>query len=95
MKVRFTKRAQSDLLEIAAYIAVDNPSAAALVRRTIQQAIDLLSRQPSIGMRNLHSTGLRSKLAVPYPYRIHYRIRGDTLWVVHIRHTSRREWRGR
>jgi toxin ParE1/3/4 len=95
MRVRYSKQAQADLIEIAQYISVDNPSAAALVSSTIQRAIDLLSRRPGIGMTNRRAPGLRSKLAVPYPYRIHYRIRNETLWIVHVRHTSRREWRGK
>jgi toxin ParE1/3/4 len=94
MKVRYTRRAQSDLLEIAAYISAEDVGAAKRVARVVQHAIDLLARRPQIGIRNERSPGLLSKLANPYPYRIHYRIRGDILLVVHIRHTSRREWRG-
>lgn len=95
MKVRFSKRARADLVEIADYISRDNLVAAGRVRGAILHAIDLLSRQPNIGMRNERSPTLRSKLAVPFPYRIHYRTKGDTLWIIHIRHTSRREWRGK
>ncbi len=34
MRVRYSKQARADLLEIAEYVAADNPSAATLVRST-------------------------------------------------------------
>ena len=29
-----------------------------------------------------------------YPYRVYYRIRGDEVWIVHIRDMRREPWAG-
>ena len=29
-----------------------------------------------------------------YPYKVYYEVEGDEVWIVHIRHTSRRPWPG-
>jgi plasmid stabilization system protein ParE len=46
MKVRYTPRARSDIEEIFAYIAKDNPDAAQRVRRSIFAAIELVAVRP-------------------------------------------------
>lgn len=94
MNVRFSRRALRDLEEIADYIAADSPPAGARVRRAIVRIVDLISKHPYVGIENARNPELRSVLVTPYPYRLHYRVRNGTLWVVHIRHSSRRAWRG-
>jgi len=95
MKVRFSRRAFRDLTEIADYIAVENPAAAARTGAAIQKAIDLLSRHPYVGVRNARAAEMRSWLVTPFPCRVHYRVRDDIVWIVHVRHTARRDWPGR
>jgi toxin ParE1/3/4 len=94
MRIRYTARARADLAEIFEYISRDDLAAAKRVQRAIFDAIDLLASFPYIGIRNARSPGPRSKLVSRYPYRVHYRLRGQELWVVHIRHTARRPWEG-
>jgi toxin ParE1/3/4 len=43
-------------------------------------------------MRNPNAPNLRSLLVSRYQYRVHYEIRGDEVWIVHIRHTARRPY---
>jgi toxin ParE1/3/4 len=94
MKVRFALRARADLQEIKAYVIQENPAAADRVRRAILAAVSLLSRRPEIGIRNVDAPDTRSKLVTAYPYRVHYRVRGGVLEILHIRHTARRPWPG-
>ena len=92
MKVGVSRRALNDLAEIADYIAAEDRGAATRVRKAIEDAIDRIARYPYLGMQNARAADLRSVLVVPYPYRLHYRVRGETVWIVHIRHTARRPW---
>jgi len=94
MKVRYTRRALRNLREIVSFIATDNPDAADRVRRTILNTIDLVSTRPHVGIRNARAPELRSLLVPRYPYRVHYALRGDEVWIIHIRHTARRPWEG-
>jgi plasmid stabilization system protein ParE len=94
MRIRYTARARADLAEIFEYISRDDLAAAKRVQRAIFEAIELLAAFPYLGIRNVRSTELRSKLVSRYPYRLHYRLKGQELWVVHIRHTARRPWEG-
>jgi plasmid stabilization system protein ParE len=64
------------------------------VRDAILASINLLQIRPAIGIHIVGELGLRSKLVVGYPYRIHFRIRDGALEILHIRHTARRPWQG-
>jgi len=92
MKLRFTPRAESDLVEIHDFIATENPAAADRVRSAILAKAKVAARKPYLGMQSGSSKRLRSILVTPYQYRIHYSITVDKLVVLHIRHTARRSW---
>jgi toxin ParE1/3/4 len=94
MTLRFTPRARNDLRDILQYIANDNPAAADRVRLAFLDAIKLIGTRPHLGIRGSKSPELRSRLVTRYPYRIHYRIEDDDVWIVHIRHSARRPWNG-
>ena len=92
MKVRVTPRAGRDLESIRDFYFAESPNAADRVAQDILRAIALLRHQPDIGIRSIRQSDVRSKLVTGLPYRIHYRIRGGVLEVLHVRHTSRRPW---
>jgi toxin ParE1/3/4 len=92
MRVRYTRRALGDIASIYSYIAVDNPKAARAVESLIRQTAELLADYPHLGVQTKHSSEFRGIKAGRYPYRIYYRIRGDEIWIVHIRHLARRPW---
>jgi plasmid stabilization system protein ParE len=94
MRVRYTPRARADLDEIVHYIAIDDPHAAERVRKAIRNAIKLLAAHPYLGIQTARAPELRSKLVHRYPYRVHYQLIADDLWIVHIRHTARLPWSG-
>jgi len=88
MRVRYTPRALADLQRIHTYIARHNPSAATQVISIVEKRVDALSDLPEIGYRS-DEAGVRIILAIPYPYRIYYRIAADEITILHVRHTSR------
>jgi toxin ParE1/3/4 len=55
----------------------------------IQASIDSLTRFPEIG-RLVDAAGHRRLPVLRSPYVVYYRIAGDELIILHIRHTSRR-----
>jgi addiction module RelE/StbE family toxin len=89
MKVVYAPRALRDLHEIAAYLSKHTPSGTANVLAAIKSSIDTLSFFPQIG-RVVDEAGHRRVPVVRYPYVIFYRISDDELFILHIRHMSRR-----
>jgi toxin ParE1/3/4 len=89
MKVRYTSRARNDFVEIFSYIAKENPQAAQRVQAAILATIKLVAARPYIGIKNARATELRSRLVSRYPYRVHYFVRGQEVWILHIRHGAR------
>jgi addiction module RelE/StbE family toxin len=89
MKVRYTRRALSDVASIAEYIHQHNPAAAQRVEAAIRSTVEMLTDFPKIG-RECSELSARS-LGVPrYPYTVYYRVRGKRVSILHIRHDSRK-----
>jgi plasmid stabilization system protein ParE len=89
MNVVYAPRALRDLTSIGAYLVERNPIGAANVLGAIKSSIDTLSFFPQIG-RLVDDAGHRRVPVLRYPYLVFYRIAGDELLILHIRHTSRR-----
>ena len=89
MNVVYAPRALRDLKGIAAYLGERNPATVVNVLGAIKSSIDTLSFFPQIG-RVVDNVGHRRVPVLRYPYLIHYRIAGDELLILHIRHSSRR-----
>jgi toxin ParE1/3/4 len=89
MNVVYAPRALRDLESIAGYLTERNPAAALNVLGAIKASIDALTFFPKIG-RLADSAGHRRLPVQRYPYLIFYRIVGEELIILHIRHTSRR-----
>jgi len=90
MKLRLTRRAAQDLIEIAEYIRVENPNAAENVRASIIAAMQTLVRFPRLGRPQ--TTGNVRKLVTPrYGYVVYYmpdEARNEVI-VLTIQHPSR------
>jgi len=82
-KVVWSDRAVSDVENIKAYIAQFNPSAAG---RLVAAALQLESA-PAIGRA---TTRGRRELAIVTPYLIRYRITGNRVTILEVRHGARR-----
>jgi len=90
LRLRWTKRAERDLDEIASYIGQDSPAAAA---RVILELIDRveasLTKRPSIG-RAGRVLGTRELVMGDLPYVVPYRVREQDIEILRVLHTSRR-----
>jgi len=90
MKLRWLARAQRHLLEIHAYIAADNKTAARGVIKRIQTAAPLLARHPQAG-RTGRVEGTREFPIPGTPYMIVYRIHGKEAQILAIQHGAQ-QW---
>ena len=95
MKVRFSRRALAQIVEIHANIAAHDPRAARAAIGRIESAAALLARHPAIGRRTDHAA-IRVFSLRPYPWLMFYAadIGRDELTVLRIRHMARKtNWR--
>jgi toxin ParE1/3/4 len=87
MKLAYTRGALRDLRSIRSYIAAENPAAAVSVIERITGVAALLEKSPYLG-RPAHR-GARFLSISGLSYVVIYRIRGGTVEVIAIFHTSR------
>ena len=86
MRVVLTRRAQSNLTAIRAYIRKDNPAAATRVAAASATTCHRLQYLPDRG-RPGAVAGAREIVAF-WPYVIVYQIEGDIVYILRIRHGS-------
>jgi addiction module RelE/StbE family toxin len=88
--LRWTKRAERDLDEIARYIGQDSPAAAArVVLELLDHVESHLPNRPAIG-RVGRVLGTRELVIGGLPYIVPYRVREKDLEILRVLHTSRR-----
>lgn len=92
MKIHYTPAAFSDREQILEYLSERSASGARNVAVSIRQTIEQLRDQPYSGHRTVNPE-VRVIFVTRYPYKIFYRVR-DAIEILHIRHTSRRAWKG-
>ena len=93
MKVEYSKRALSDLKEIAAYCAtLDDPSVGERIAARIEAVVNRIAQLPQSGRPVVQRPGVRVVPLLRYRYVIFYAVRGKTVRILHVRHTSRRPW---
>jgi plasmid stabilization system protein ParE len=93
MRVRYTRRAFADREGIFEYLDRRNPLAARQVKAFIKRRILSLGENPERS-RRIEELGVHAHWLGRYPYIIYYRVVGDEVWIVHIRHAARRPWEG-
>jgi addiction module RelE/StbE family toxin len=89
MTIRFSSRALADLEGIFEHVAGENRRAASALVTRIELVIAMLAEHPKAG-RPTHPAGRRVLTVPRLPYRVFYRIIGDDVFILRIRHTSRR-----
>lgn len=96
MKAEYSPRALTDLRNIAAYYASsDNPVVGEAVAGRVQEVVARLELAPRSGRAVSEREGVRVAPLLRYSYNVFYAVLGETVRIVHIRHTSRRPWTGR
>ena len=94
MKVQYSQRALTQITEIIAAIAADDPPAAGAFARRVETLASLVARHPAIG-RQTSLARVRVIPAKPYPYLVFYQPAPEGgITVLRVRHMARREdWR--
>jgi len=85
----YAPRALRDLQKIEAYIQQSNAPAARRVIAAINRAIDTLGSFPNIGVVK-NEAGHRRINVRRYPYAVFYRVAGDDVLILHVRHTAQK-----
>lgn len=93
MRIRYTLRAFADREAIFDYIEQQSPRGALNVMRAIENSIARLELFPYSAPAT-DEPDVREMIVPGRPYKVYYRLVRDEVWIVHIRHTSRRPWRG-
>jgi plasmid stabilization system protein ParE len=93
MRVRYTKRAFADREAIFEYLNERDPRAAIRVKAFIKEKIASLEHSPRRA-RIIENLGVHALWLGRYPYIVYYRVIGDVVSIVHIRHGARQPWTG-
>lgn len=88
-RVKWLRRALSDLDAELAYIAKENPEVAAKIYAYIRERVSLLEDFPELG-RPGRIFGTRELVLDHYPYLVPYRIKNDTVEILRVFHTRRK-----
>ena len=88
MKIRYTRRAASDLASILAYVEQQSPRGAANVRARLFSVIAALTQQPRMG-RLTRKRNVRRVIATPYPYLVFYRATANEIIIDSVQHAVR------
>ena len=89
MRVKWLREALRNLDEEATYIAIDDVAVARLVVKRVLDAVALLAEQPGLG-RPGRVPGTRELIVAKTRYLVPYRVRGETVEILRVFHTSRR-----
>lgn len=88
MRIRWTAPAAADLEQIKSYLDQHYPHLAQRTVRLLYDSILGLKTMPNRGRVGLHS-GTRELVLSPLPYIVVYRVRDDSVEILHIVHGSR------
>ena len=91
MRVVYTDDALSDLDEILAFIDTNYPIASVSFRQRLSAVTKRIATWPKSAEEVAERSGVRVVPLIRYPYRIFYRIEADTVEILHLHHSARRE----
>ena len=89
MRVEWLRQALRNLEDEATYVATDDPAAARLVVQRVLEAVAQLVDQPGLG-RPGRVPGTRELIVLRTRYLVPYRVRGESIQILRVFHTSRR-----
>jgi plasmid stabilization system protein ParE len=91
MRIRYTRRARTDIESVFAYLHERSPRAAAAVVGAIEDAIAMLAQFPAMAPET-DEPGVRELTIVRYPYKVYYETDDNELRILHVRDARRRPW---
>lgn len=86
MKVLFTPSGRKQFLAAIAYIHHENPPAAVAFRRKAEKVLSKLRKFPESGRALPEFPDLPFREIIVSPYRLFYRVKGKTVWIVALWH---------
>jgi toxin ParE1/3/4 len=89
MRARWLRKALRNLDDEATYIAAEDTAAARLVVKRVLDAVAQLEARPGLG-RPGRVSGTRELVVAKTRYIVPYRVRGETVEILRVFHTSRR-----
>ena len=89
MRIHWLADAVGDLTTIRAYIARDNPTAAANVARQIREAVRTLTDYPAAG-RPGRVPDTREFIVSGTAYLLPYRVKGDRIEILRVLHAAQK-----
>ena len=89
LEIRWLKRALANLDAEAAFIARDNPAAAARVVEAISAGVEMLAQHPAMG-RSGRVEGTRELVVPDTPYVVPYRVRDHAVEILRVFHGARK-----
>ncbi len=89
MRVSWLRKALRNLDDEATHIAIEDAAAARLVVKRALDAVSVLAGQPGLG-RPGRVPGTRELIVAKTRYIVPYRVRGETVEILRVFHTSRR-----
>jgi toxin ParE1/3/4 len=93
MRVKYTPRALRDINRVYTYLSKQSPSGALNVSTAIYAGVRFVAERPEASERT-DDPNVHVKLVQRYRHKIFYSITEDTVEILHIRHPSRRPWKG-
>ena len=93
MRLQYRAQALADIDAIHRYLEERSPSGARNVLRAIYASIQLIAEHP-LSYQRTDDPDIRVHAVRRYRYKIFYSAAGDTVEIIHVRHTSRRPWTG-
>lgn len=92
MKVVYTDAALRDLDDITIWLTAHYPGLGAAVERRLRIVVAHVARWPDSMRSSAKRPGVRVASLGRYPYKIFYRVQGDTIEILHIHHAAREPW---
>jgi toxin ParE1/3/4 len=92
VKVVYTEPALSDLNEITVYLKQHYPGLGRTVERRLKVVVAHIARWPESMRHSKERPDVRVAPLGRFPYKIFYRVRDETLEILHIHHTAREPW---
>jgi toxin ParE1/3/4 len=87
-KIVWTEDAVEHLEAIVTYISVYDPAAAERLAHRLIELADSLAEFPH---RGRDAGEGRREMTIVWPYSLRYRVEGDTVFILRIRHGARRD----
>jgi toxin ParE1/3/4 len=89
MRVVYTTEAIADLDGIFDYIANHYPAISDAFQNRLQAVIARITRWPESAQEVFERPGVRVAPLIRYPYKVFYRVSGDTIEILHVHHAVR------